>query len=295
MKSSCKIIFKVCLITYLLCLTPFFSSLPDFLGLDESFMTSNVYTHDFNEKGVSIKEQLNLMKVNEAIKMSSQDVSPIKISSGTYVDNSKGTTSDGSNGVVPDVNATGKKVYIYNTHQQEGYDGGKTVVDAGIELANQLQEAGIQVVYESNDFPAYLKSLGLDYNSSYKASSFYLNEALVNYGGFDLIIDFHRDAVPRESSYVKIGDLNYARMMFVIGGLSHNVETITNTSSQITGLVNEQLAGVIKEPFTREAYYNQDVSDKMVLVEVGSDNNPYEEVSNSTKLLGKAVIQYLTR
>ena len=278
-----------------MCLTPFFNSLPDFLGLDQSFMTTDVYTHDFNEKGVSIKEQLNLMKVNEAVKMSSQDVNPIKISSGTYVDNSKPSidTSDKSNTNV--ANANGKKVYIYNTHQQEGYIGGKTVVDAGIELANQLQEAGVQVVYESNDFPSYLKSLGLDYNSSYKASNFFLNEALVNYGGFDLVIDFHRDAVPRESSYVKIGETNYARMMFVIGGLSRNVNAITDTSSSLTQLVNENLGGVIKEPMTREAYYNQDVFEKMVLVEVGSDNNPYEEVSNSTKLLGKAVIQYLTR
>lgn len=293
MKSSFKILFKIAIITYLLYLTPFFSSLPDFLGMDQSIITTDVFTHDFNKK-VSIKEQLNLMKVNEAVKLSSQDVNPIKISTGEYVDNSKpSNTTDGKDS--SNVQATGKKVYIYNTHQQEGYSDGKSVVDASIELANQLQAAGIQVIYESNDFPAYLKSLGLDYNSSYKASNFFLSEALVNYGGFDLVIDFHRDAVPRESSYVKVQNTNYARMMFVVGGLSHNVNPVSEISTQLTQLVNESQSGVIKDVMTREAYYNQDVFEKMVLVEVGSDNNPFEEVSNSTKLLGNAIIQYLTR
>ena len=184
-----------------------------------------------------------------------------------------------------------KKVYIYNTHQQEEYSDGKTVIDASIQLANLLQEAGVQVVYENNDFKAWLNAKGLNYNYSYHASNFYLNEALVQYGGFDLIIDFHRDSIPRESSYITIDNKTYAKMMFVVGGLSKNANAITQRCNELTSLVNEN--GVMKNVMIREAYYNQDVSDRMVLIEVGSDKNTYEEVSNSTKLLADSILKYL--
>ncbi|NBK98034.1 MAG: stage II sporulation protein P [Erysipelotrichia bacterium] len=280
---------KVCLFTYLLFLTPFFSALPTFLGLDESFITSKVYEHKLSE--ISIKEQLNLLKVADGVTLSNVEHNKVEESSGTYVDNSKKENSTQNDGVVPQVTSQ-KKVYIYNTHQQEAYQDNKTVIDASIALSNQLQSAGIQVVYESNDFSAWLKNQGLDYNSSYRASYYYLNEALVNYGGFDLIIDFHRDSVPRESSYVNINGKNYAKMMFVIGGLSKNVEQVSALSNDLTARINTLQEGVIKQAMTREAYYNQEVYPNSVLIEVGSDQNTYDEISNSTNLLAQAIIQY---
>ena len=57
---------------------------------------------------------------------------------------------------------------------------------------------------ETNSFADYMKANGLNYNDSYLVSANFLSDVLVNYGPFDLIIDFHRDAVPRESSYVTI-------------------------------------------------------------------------------------------
>lgn len=290
MKTSVKIFIKLCLLTYLLFLTPFFTMLPQFLGLDESFITSSVYEHDLTE--ISIKEQLNLLKVEEGVTLSNPNVKKVEETSGEYVDNSNVTSNEPADTVVPQVTSD-KKVYIYNTHQQEGYQNDKTVVDASVELSNLLQKAGIQVVYETNDFPGWLRNNGLDYNSSYRASYFYMNEALVNYGGFDLVIDFHRDSVPRESSYITIGDKSYAKMMFVIGGLSTNVDSVTALSNDLTAKINAIQEGVVKTPMTREAYYNQQVYPNTVLIEVGSDNNTYEEVKNSTNLLAQAIIQYL--
>ena len=168
-------------------------------------------------------------------------------------------------------------------------------MDASIELANQLQKAGIQVVYESHDFSKWLNSKQLDYNYSYWASNYYLNEAIVKHGGFDLIIDFHRDAIPRESSFIKINDKSYAKMMFVVGGLSKNVDNIKDLSYVLTKQVNHLENGVMKSVMIKEAYYNQDVSENMVLIEVGSNTNTYQEVCNSTKLLGEAIIKYLMR
>ena len=275
LKSSLKLLIKLCLFTYILSLTPFFDALPSYLGINLSTITSSVYQYDLDENASSIKEQLNLMHVHDQILMSDEQEDSYIVTECSYVEGKKET----------------KKVYIYNTHQQEEYSDGKTVIDASIQLANLLQEAGVQVIYESNDFKTWLNAKGLNYNYSYHASNYYLNEALVQYGGFDLIIDFHRDSIPRESSYITIDNKTYAKMMFVVGGLSKNANAITQRCNELTSLVNEN--GVMKNVMIREAYYNQDVSDRMVLIEVGSDKNTYEEVSNSTKLLADSILKYL--
>ena len=275
LKSSLKLLIKLCLFTYILSLTPFFDVLPSYLGINLSTITSSVYQYDLDENASSIKEQLNLMHVHDQILMSDEQEDSYIVTESSYVEGKKET----------------KKVYIYNTHQQEEYSDGKTVIDASIQLANLLQEAGVQVIYESNDFKTWLNAKGLNYNYSYHASNYYLNEALVQYGGFDLIIDFHRDSIPRESSYITIDNKTYAKMMFVVGGLSKNANAITQRCNELTSLVNEN--GVMKNVMIREAYYNQDVSDRMVLIEVGSDKNTYEEVSNSTKLLADSILKYL--
>lgn len=288
MKTSLKIIIKIGVFLYLLSISPFFNELFSGIINNNMFLTSSIYESDF-EQQISIKDQLNLMKINKEVTLSEN----INITSGKYIDNSNTQTPN----EIPSSNenqaTSKKKVYIYNTHQQEGYSEGKTVVDGSIELANILQEAGIEVVYESNDFSKYLKENNLDYNYSYYASNHYLNEALVNYGGFDLVIDFHRDSVPRENTYIDIENRKYAKMMFVVGGLSVNKDHIIQISDTIASLIDKQKQGVMKKTMVRESYYNQEVYKNMVLIEVGSDTNYYDEISNSTKLLGKAIIEYL--
>lgn len=293
LKTSLKIIFKVIVFTYLLSLTPFFTILPDFLHFNNGLLTSSIYKHEFVQEEISIKDQLNLMKIDEGVALSG-DVSTIEILNDKYIDNTPHNKQEKK----PENNQEGtlavnKKVYIYNTHQNEEYSDGKSVIDASVELANRLQKAGIQVVYETNSFPEYLKNNGLDYNSSYEASYYYLNEAMVNYGGFDLVIDFHRDSVPRENSFVTIGDKNYAKMMFVVGGLSSNVNQVTTLSQTLSNYIETLQPGVIKPLMVREAYYNQQVYENSVLIEMGSDANTYEEVYHSTNLLADAIIQYL--
>ncbi len=289
MKTSIKIFIKLCLFTYFLFLTPFFNALPNQFGFKQLFFKSNVYESELHQ--VSIKERLSMMKIEKGVLLNDENTNAISIQSGEYVNNSNKEETKENQTTISNVD--GKKVYIYNTHQQEGYQDNKTVMDASIELANQLQNAGVQVVYETNDFTNYLKSKGLDYNSSYQASYYYLNEAFVKYGGFDLVIDFHRDSIPRESTYVTINNKSYAKMMFVIGALSKNFEHVNLLSLELTNIIESIQPGVIKQPMQREAYYNQQVYENSVLIEVGSDNNTYEEVKNSTNLLGEAIIQYL--
>ena len=44
----------------------------------------------------------------------------------------------------------------------------------------------------------------------------------------------------------------------------------------------------------REAYYNQEMSENMILVEVGSNTNSFAEIENSVGLLSQGIIAYLS-
>lgn len=276
------------------------------------FLDAFVYHQHQLDESVSIKEQLNLLSYNANLTIdddfqfqTTQDTKQTSEKPQTQEtpDQENNTNSEQSKETPAEQKEpkeeapvdTGKKVYIYNTHQSEGYVGGQTVMDAAVILGNELEQRGVHVVLETANFGAYAKSQGWDYNQSYKVSYAYLNDALVNYGGFDLIIDLHRDAIPREASYMEANGKTYAKLMPVVGGLSKNADAVTNTASTLSDIIDGKVHGIMRSTMMREAYYNQEVSDKTILIECGGDVNPFEEVKNSMGVLADGIHDYLMR
>lgn len=302
MKTTGKIICKLALIFAFLYITPFHNGVQAFLS-GNNFLDAFVYHQKTLDETISIKDQLNLLSYNSNLTIkdkfefeTTQKQDPPKEEDEDKVEEPT-TDPAPDNPQTPPAKAedTGKRVYIYSTHQGEAYVGGETVMDASAILGNQLEGKGIHVVLETSDFGAYLKQQGWDYNSSYGASYKYMNEALANYGEFDMIIDFHRDSIPRESSFIEIDGVTYAKMMPVIGGLSGNAYDITKNSSTLSDIINGKKSGIMRSSMTREAYYNQQVSNRCMLIEVGGDVNSFEEVSNSVGVLADGIYDYLMR
>lgn len=183
------------------------------------------------------------------------------------------------------------KVYIYSTHQGETYTDGKSVIDASYYLKQLLEKHSIEVTIEQQNFMQELRNQGLTYNESYLISRNAVIDAIVEEGGYDLIIDLHRDSLPRHLSYIEINGMIYAKLMIVIGGLSSHRESIINNSQILFDISNNLVHGIMKPALVREAYYNQDITENMLLIEVGSDQNSFEEVKNSLDILSQAIIK----
>ena len=58
MKTSLVLFIKVCLFVYVLTLTPFFTTLFAYFGVDENGITSSIYTYEIKD-ALSIKDTLN--------------------------------------------------------------------------------------------------------------------------------------------------------------------------------------------------------------------------------------------
>ncbi len=186
----------------------------------------------------------------------------------------------------------GKKptIYIYSTHQYEEYADNGTVWEISYILAKKLEEAGFYVVVEGNDFLLEADRKGYNYNQLYLISRQFIQEAFVNYGGFDLTIDLHRDAAPKSAvTYVDENGKQYAKMMFVVGMKSDNASTVMNHSISLTDKINAVKPGIMRSVFERQAVYNQDMDPNMILLELGADTNTLEEVLNSLDILVEAL------
>lgn len=186
-----------------------------------------------------------------------------------------------------------QKIYIYNTHQEETYQDGHSVVEGAKYLQSLLEKKGYKVILEERKMSDYLKKYDYTYNESYYASYAYLQDQLKK-NQFDLIIDFHRDSIPRTLSVYEKKQKQYAKVMFVIGGSNDNYKSLLQCANTLHAHMEQILPGMMRDVMTRDiAYYNQHVHNQMVLIEVGSDANTFQEVKNSIDVISQGIDLYL--
>ena len=119
----------------------------------------------------------------------------------------------------------GAKVYIYNSHQLENYSKSNyevynitpSIMTASYLMQESLNKQGISSIVEESSFNDYIKQNNWDYNYSYQASRFFINLAKDNYKNLTYFIDIHRDSIKYDYSTIKINELMYAKVMFVVG------------------------------------------------------------------------------
>ena len=189
--------------------------------------------------------------------------SPSKAQVINAIDNSNQVTASYQNmesKVVKD-----KKIHIYNTHQGEEYDGYNVVLGANY-LKDCLSSQGYQCDVESNDFEGYKAVHNIAYNKSYSVSKMYLEQSIQSNGGYDLIIDFHRDSISKELSTINHNGKSYAKIMFVVGKSSGKFDAVNQLSQQLSDIANSIVPKISRGVYVKQSHYNQGTSDNMVLI-----------------------------
>lgn len=216
--------------------------------------------------------------------------SPSKAQVINAIDNSNQVTASYQNmesKVVKD-----KKIHIYNTHQGEEYDGYNVVLGANY-LKDCLSSQGYQCDVESNDFEGYKAVHNIAYNKSYSVSKMYLEQSIQSNGGYDLIIDFHRDSISKELSTINHNGKSYAKIMFVVGKSSGKFDAVNQLSQQLSDIANTIIPKISRGVYVKQSHYNQGTSDNMVLIEVGAQSNTKEEIQATVEVIASAIGKYL--
>ena len=172
------------------------------------------------------------------------------------------------------------KILIYHTHTLEEYADGTTVVDAGNDLAEKLNDLGFEVDNVADNF-------SVDYNNAYASSRNYLSN--IDLTQYKLIIDLHRDAAG--SKIIRqLEDGDYTVVKFVFSTSNKNYIEQQNLANKISA----NLQDIYDEDFTYDKgilHFNQDLSNNIVLIENGFNTNTIDEVKNSNTKIANAILQ----
>lgn len=194
-----------------------------------------------------------------------------------------------------------KRILIYHTHTNEAYVEGNsglesTVAGVGDVLALELEKLGFTVIHDKTVHDV------ADYNNAYYASRDTVNKYLSSYGDFDLIIDLHRDGGPAKPSVTgTIEGNSIARLSLVTtkrdpryeAHIAKMQEIIDTANNLYPGLFKDGERGLIAYNHGGISFYNQDLSDNAILMEVGADVNNLQEAKNSMLYMSKVIAVYL--
>lgn len=189
------------------------------------------------------------------------------------------------------------RIYIYNTHQKEGYATKETVYNAAYDLKKLLDSEMLEVTVEDGNITEFLNANNYDYTYSYVASRYFIKEELEK-NQYDLVIDLHRDAISKKASTVMINGKSYAKILFVVGKEHKNYKKNELLANALNQKVKEKYPTLTRGVLLREGknvngIYNQDLGDNMILLELGGNYNTYEEVKNTMELIAPVIGEYL--
>ncbi len=200
-------------------------------------------------------------------------------------------------------NVTGDpRVLIVHTHATESYlptsegnfhtkEEKNTVRDVGNVLEETLESKGIGVVHDKtlHDNPSY--------NDSYYRSYETTEALLAKYPTIECVIDLHRDAVSSTdpSPTVSIGGKTCAKYSYVIGTTAETYESNKAFVNSLNNVASKNYSGFTGAVIERGYKYNQDLSTKYLLLEVGFNRNQIEDCRNTAQIFGNILAETLKK
>ncbi len=161
-------------------------------------------------------------------------------------------------------------IALYHSHSDESYvptDGTESIennggiYDVGRAFKNSLEERGINVVWSEENHDPHDAGA---YKRSRRTVDELLNEDPA------ALFDIHRDAVPAEAYAGEADGEDVAQIMFVVGQQNQNIAENRRFAEGLKQVADEQNPDLVKGIFMARGNYNQDMSPRAMLLEVGT-------------------------
>jgi stage II sporulation protein P len=206
-----------------------------------------------------------------------------------------------------------KNVFIYHTHSWESFlpllegaekpndavssDQRVNVVGLGERLATNLMKKGIGVEHDKTNMTQQLKKKGWDYTKAYAGSREIVTAAATNNNDLKYFIDIHRDDARKSITTKTINGESYARLYFIIGkenkNYQENLEFVKKLNSELEVKYPGISRGVFLKTYSEgNGIYNQDISNKATLVEIGGVDNNLDELNRTVDAFSDILSNY---
>lgn len=175
-------------------------------------------------------------------------------------------------------------IAIYHTHSDESYvpsDGAESVngkggiYNVGQALSNRLQQLGFNVQYNHNNHNPHDVNA---YSRSRKTATGLLKQRP------DVILDVHRDAVPAEQYRTQVKGTEATKVKLVVGNQNPNMKTNLEFAKRMKAVMDKKTPGLSNGIFIGKGDYNQDLSPRAMLIEVGAHTNKKSDATQGVTL-----------
>lgn len=172
---------------------------------------------------------------------------------------------------------TGRRVAIYHTHSDESYiptSGSSSVAphgdvyDVGAVISASLKNSvGLTSVHS---WESHLPHDGSAYARSRRTAVSLLKNSP------DAILDLHRDAAPLSAYATTVMGKPGAKVMIVLGRQNPNLKANEQFAFALKSYADKEFPGFVRGIFYGDATFNQDLSPRALLFEMGSHENSKE-------------------
>lgn len=173
------------------------------------------------------------------------------------------------------------------------YDPSTNVTDISDLVTHHLQLNNAQVDVLPYDNMKEMKVTNRPFYQAYAAIRPILQQQ-INAKSYDLVLDIHRDSANHKVTSLKSNNESFARIALVVGTEHENYKLneayAKALSVEVNRLVPNMSRGVMKK--TKDdgnGIYNQDLSPKSILIELGGIENTEEEINRTLAVIAKAI------
>ncbi|MBO8159555.1 stage II sporulation protein P [Thermosyntropha sp.] len=185
---------------------------------------------------------------------------------------------------VPTVSGKNKPtIAVYCTHSDESYvptDGTESkpgnggIYDVAEAFVGELRKNGFEVKYSKNNHNPHDINA---YSRSRRTAIKLLKE------NPEIIFDVHRDAVPPQQYQANVEGKEVTKVKLVVGRSNPNSKTNLEFAKRIKTVMDKQKPGLSNGIFIGKGDYNQDLSPRAMLIEVGAHTNDKNDAIEGIK------------
>lgn len=164
-----------------------------------------------------------------------------------------------------------RTVGIYCTHSAESYvptegtesvEGGGGILEVAETLRAGFEENGVNAIFDNTSHDPHDAGA---YTRSRRTAAQLLREHQPT-----SLLDVHRDAIPPEEYTTEINDEPASQVRLVVGGRNQNFSANEETATQVKAVADKMYPGLIKDIFYAQGNYNQDLTPRSMLLEMGT-------------------------
>jgi len=200
-------------------------------------------------------------------------------------------------------------IYIFNAHDHEvigaasieTYNVGEmTIMEVSRYMADLFEARGIPVLVEERLQNPLIQERGWLWESHYRAARLFLEEAIKAHPTLQFFFDIHRDSLHDERIRTTIDGEPYATLLFVIGEGHPYAQENLAVVNELVNRLEARYPGIMRRDYLSDTmtpiqsmyaggqtavYFNQDLSENMILFEIGGPTSTVEEVLNTVHAL----------